>query len=362
MTSSWTLLVNTGSRTCKVTLCDDAGAAQQQWLLEGAGLPASPEPWLQNLQVPVVRTVHRLVQGGDRVAAATRWSTALDSALAPLDSLAPLHNPQARAWARACAGRWPTAGHCFIPDTGFFASLPVPARTLALPASLCDRYGLHRYGFHGLAHSSLWRRLAELDGRAASGRVITLQLGGGCSTTALQGGIPMDTSMGFSPLAGLIMASRPGDLDPGVLLYLLKQGMTLEALEDALVHQSGLLGLSGLSGDMRDLLAAGTPAANHAIDQFCYRIRQYIGSYAATLGGLDGLVFGGGIGEHAAAIRAKVCSGLEFLGVALDGSVNAAATGTGCISRSDSAVTTWVISGNEEAEMFRQAQQLFAGV
>lgn len=362
MTSKWTLLVNTGSRTCKVTLYDDAGVVQQRWLLEGGELPSSPAEWLQGLHAPVMNTVHRLVHGGEQVTDAMQWSSALDHALAPLDALAPLHNPQARHWARACAERWPDAEHFFVPDTGFFSSLPALSRTLPLPGSLCLQYGLHRYGFHGLAHSALWQRLADLDARAASGRVITLQLGGGCSATALRGGFPVDTSMGFSPLAGLIMASRPGDLDPGVMLHLLKQGLPLETLEDILIHQSGLQGLSSLSGDMRELLAAGTPGARHAVDQFCYRIRQYIGGYAATLGGLDGLVFGGGIGENAASVRAKVCYGLQFLGVALDDSLNAATTGTSCISPVNSPVAVWVISGNEEAEMLRQAQHLLAGV
>lgn len=362
MPSKWTLVVNTGSRTCKVTLCNAAGVVQQRWLLEGAELPASPGAWLQHLDAPVVRTVHRLVHGGEQVTAPTPWSADLDHALAPLDALAPLHNPQARDWARACAARWPDAEHCVIPDTGFFRSLPSLARTLPLPANLCSQYGLHRYGFHGLAHSALWRGLAERDERTASGRVITLQLGGGCSATALRSGFPLDTSMGFSPLAGLIMASRPGDLDPGVMLHLLKQGLRLDVLEEMLVHQSGLQGLSGLSGDMRELLAAGTPSARQAIAQFCYRVRQYIGAYAAILGGLDGLVFGGGIGEKAALVRAGICQGLQFLGVELDEGLNAAATGTACLSAPGSPVAIWVISGNEEAEMLRQAQQLFAGV
>jgi len=361
MTSTWTLLVNTGSRTCKVTLCDGSGEVQQRWLLEGDNLPPSPETWLEELKVPILRTVHRLVHGGELVKGPVYWSTLLDHALAPLDSLAPLHNPQARTWARACAARWPDAGHCLVPDTGFFSTLPELARALPLPASLCAQYGLHRYGFHGLAHSALWRQLDLLDPGPASGRVITLQLGGGCSATALNGGRPVDTSMGFSPLAGLVMASRPGDLDPGVLLHVLRQGLPLATLEDLLVHHSGLQGLSRLSGDMRELLATDAPAARQAVEYFCYRIRHFIGGYAATMGGLDALVFGGGIGENAATVRAGICHGLRFLGINLDESLNHSTTGTGCISLPESPVAVWVISGNEEAEMFRQAQQLSAG-
>lgn len=358
MEEALSLLVNTGSRTCKLTLCTATGETRQKWLLEGAGLPASPRQWLTSLDAPVSLTVHRLVHGGDVLTAPTLWTPELDAVLRPLDDLAPLHNPQAREWVSACARRWPEARHVLIPDTGFFADLPEITHTLPLPARLRTHYRLRRYGFHGLAHHSLWQRLRELAPEAAHGRVITLQLGGGCSAAALLNGKPLDTSMGFTPLAGLVMATRPGDLDPGVLLHLLKSGMTVADLEQVLAHESGLRGLSNLSGDMRELLAAETADARLAIAQFCHRVRQYIGAYATTLGGLDALVFGGGIGEHAPVIRRQICADLGFLGITLDGEANANPTDHARLSRPENPVAIWMIPGNEETEMRQQAQQL----
>jgi acetate kinase len=356
MNTMLNLLVNTGSRTCKLTLCTATGENRQRWLLEGADLPASPRQWLTSLDVPVDLTVHRLVHGGDVLTTPAPWTPELDVALRSFDELAPLHNPQARQWARACAQCWPAAHHILIPDTGFFADLPEVASTLPLPVQLRTRYRLRRHGFHGLAHHSLWQQLHELSPDVAQGRVVTLQLGGGCSAAALLDGKPLDTSMGFTPLAGLVMATRPGDLDPGVLLHLLKSGMTATELEQVLAHESGLRGLSNLSGDMRELMATETSHTRLAIAQFCYRVRQYIGAYAATLDGLDALVFGGGIGEHAPAIRRQICTGLGFLGVTLDDDANANAAGPARLSRTGSRADVWVMPSNEEVEMHRQAQ------
>ncbi|MFZ5560190.1 MAG: acetate/propionate family kinase [Pseudomonadota bacterium] len=352
------LLVNTGSHTCKLVLCTPAGEVRQKWRLEGTTLPTSPRQWLHALEAPVIATVHRLVHGGDVLTAAASWSSSLDEALRPFDALAPLHNPQARQWARACALRWPDAQHCLVPDTGFFAQLPDVSRTLPLPSPMRARYGLHRYGFHGLAHSALWQQLQRQAPEVARGRVVTLQLGGGCSAAAIRNGQPIDTSMSFTPLAGLVMATRPGDLDPGVLLHLLRSGLTVAEIEEMLTHESGLKGLSGGSDDMRELLASSNAGAQLAIAQFCQRVRHYIGAYAATLGGLDAVVFGGGIGEHAPVIRERICRGLDFLGVVLHGPTNASADGTAQISDSQSRVGVWVIRGDEEAEMLRLARPL----
>lgn len=357
MSEPHALLINTGSRNCKLTLLDATGATVQKWQLEGQALPGAPQAWLASLDTPVNLTVHRLVHGGTVLAEPAWWSPALDQALAPLDALAPLHNPPARGWAQACARRWPQARHCLIPDTGLFSALPAVTRTLPLPRALREQYQLCRYGFHGLAHSSLSRQLFRQEPALAQGRVITLQLGGGCSATAFRSGRPVETSMGFTPLAGLVMATRCGDLDPGVLLHLLRSGMTADQIEQVLVHESGLKGLSELSGDMRELLAAHTEAAALAIEQFCHRIRHYIGAYAAALGGLDGLVFGGGIGEHAACLREKICSPLGFLGITLDVAINRSARGPTRISRAHSCASVWVMPADEEAEMLRQARQ-----
>lgn len=352
------LLVNTGSRNCKLTQMAPDGTVRQRWLLEGKALLEPPADWLARLGVPLALTAHRLVHGGPELSSPAWWSPALDEALAPLDALAPLHNPPARRWASACAGLWPDARHCLIPDTGFFTALPPLARTLPLPSHLRDCLHLYHYGFHGLAHASLWRQLAACDPASARGRVITLQLGGGCSAAALRNGVPVDTSMSFSPLAGLVMATRPGDLDPGVLLHLLKSGLAIDELEHLLYHESGLKGLSDQSGDMRTLLAAHSRAASLAVEQFCYRIGQYIGAYAVSLGGLDAVVFGGGIGENAASIREQVCSRLALLGIALDGRANASATGSTCISHASSRVAAWVLPSDEETEMQRLTQHL----
>ncbi|HET8731051.1 MAG TPA: hypothetical protein VFM34_08090, partial [Moraxellaceae bacterium] len=356
-TLAW-LIVNTGSRNCKLTLLEASGKVLQRWIREGDDSPGQITAWLADVKVPVAFTVHRLVNGGDKLTAPGWWSPALDAALAPLDALAPLHNPAARRWAAACAQRWPGAQHCLIPDNGFFHDLPDIARTLPLPAPLCRRFGLHHYGFHGLAHAGLWRQLADCDRVAARGRVVTLQLGGGCSAAALRNGVPVDTSMSFSPLAGLVMATRPGNLDAGALLHLMRSGFGVDDLERLLYHESGLKGLSSLSGDMRDLLASPSMEAALAIDQFCYRISQYVGAYAASLGGLDAIVFGGGIGENASLIRERVMSSLAFLGVVPDGEANAVVTGNGRISHTASRVAVWVIQGDEETEMRRLALQL----
>lgn len=358
MTTLPWLIVNTGSRNCKLTLLEASGKVLQRWMREGENSPDQITAWLADVKTPVALTAHRLVNGGDKLTAPDWWSPALGEALVPLDALAPLHNPVARRWATACAERWPGAQHCLIPDNGFFHGLPDIARTLPLPAPLCRAFGLHHYGFHGLAHAGLWRQLADCDSVSAQGRVVTLQLGGGCSAAALRNGVPVDTSMSFSPLAGLVMATRPGNLDAGALLHLLRSGVGVDELERLLYHESGLKGLSGLSGDMRELLASASPEAALAIDQFCYRISQYVGAYAASLGGLDAIVFGGGIGEHAPLIRERVMSSVAFLGVVTDGEANDTVTGNGRISHTASRVAVWVIPGDEETEMRQLANQL----
>lgn len=193
-------------------------------------------------------------------------------------------------------------------DTAFYAGLPQVAATYALPRSLCAEYGLRRFGFHGLAHDALWRRWRELSGaQQSNSRVISLQLGAGCSITAMRNGKPLDTSMGFSPLEGLVMATRCGDVDPGLIVFLQRaKGLESAALERLLNRESGLLGVSGLSDDMRALLEAHSETARRAVDLYCYRARKYIGAYLMVLEGADAILFGGGVGENAPEVRARI--------------------------------------------------------
>jgi acetate kinase len=245
---------------------------------------------------------------------------ALDAALTPLSALAPLHNPSAFQWLHGCRDLF---GHdcqqMLVPDTAFFRALPVVAQTYALPAALCERYQLKRYGFHGLAHEAMWRAWEEAGPRASPSRIITLQLGGGSSMAAIVDGRPVDTTMGFTPLEGLVMATRCGDMDPGLLLWLQQHaGMDVATLDRLLHEQSGLLGMSGISGDMQVLLASDDAAASRAINVFVYRIRKYLGAFIAVLGGVDGILFGGGIGEHAAQIRGRILQNMSWAGIEID--------------------------------------------
>jgi acetate kinase len=227
-------------------------------------------------------------------------------------------------------------------------------RRYAVPFAWTQAHGVERFGFHGLAHESLYRSLAARCGEGdVPERVVTLQLGNGCSAAALHAGRPVETSMGFTPLEGLVMATRCGDLDPGILPYLVRQGHEWPALEEALNRESGLRALSQQTGDMRELClleAKGHRGAALAIAAFCHRVRKYVGAYAAVLGGLDALVFGGGIGENAAEIRARIGTQLEWLGLSLDSEKNARARGTDAvISAPGSAVRAYVFEVDEEA-------------
>jgi acetate kinase len=245
------------------------------------------------------------------------------------------------------------------------------ARTYAVPAAWAGRDALRRYGFHGLAHGFLWQRWLELrtGGRAqpAAGRVISLQLGSGCSIAAIRDGRALDTSMGFSPLEGLVMGTRCGDVDPGLLLYLQRQhGWSAGELEQRLNRECGLLGLSGLSADVKVLLAAASGPASEAVqlalEIYCYRVRKYLGAYLIVLGGVDAILFGGGVGEHAPALRARMLEGLAWAGVVLDPLRNAAARGGDArIGADAAAVELAVLEVDESAVLLREARQVLAG-
>ncbi len=293
-------------------------------------------------------TGHRLVHGGARYTQPQRITPKFLAALKKLVPLDPDHLPAAIKGIKFVAKKFPKLPQVACFDTAFHSTLPFIAKMYALPRRFYDN-DVRRYGFHGLSFEYIVGELRKLDAKLAAGRVIVAHLGSGASIVALQNGISMDTSMGFTPLEGLVMSARSGDVDPGLLLYLLAQKkMSAKAAAALLNKQSGLLGVSGTTGDMRTLLekAKQDPHAAEAIALFCYRAKKYVGAYAAALGGLDALVFTGGIGERAPAIRARICSGLEFLGIEIDAAHNQA--NAPVISATDSRVNVRVIQTNED--------------
>jgi acetate kinase len=310
---------------------------------------------------------HRVVQGG----AFTQPALIDDEVVRAIEAgqrLAPLHNRPSLDGIVASREELPDVPMVAVFDTTFHSTLPQYASQYALPQELTLKHGLRRYGYHGIAHRSMTERFAEVAGASAdSVSLITLQLGNGCSATAVRDGVSVDTSMGFTPLEGLIMGTRPGDLDPGALTYLLREAVVSAGeLDDILNHRSGLLGISGSSGDMATLLAEeaqGHPRAHDAIEMFCYRVRKYIGAYIAVLGRVDSIVFGGGIGERSPEIRRRVCEPLEPLGVRLDGGRNAALTDAeGRFSTDDSGIAAWVIPSDEEHIIARDTFDLLARI
>jgi acetate kinase len=285
-----------------------------------------------------------------------------ERALRELAPLAPLHLPVALEWVDVCrATLGADVPQVAVFDTAFFAGLPDVAAEYALPRELARAHKVRRYGFHGLAHDSMWRRWRalrpELDG---GGRLISIQLGAGCSVAAVAHGAPLDTSMGFSPLEGLVMATRSGDVDAAAITHLMRRGVgDADAIDRILNTESGLLGVSGMSGDMRELLASEAAEARLAVELYCYRARKYVGAYLAVLGGADGIAFGGGVGEHAPAVREKILTGMEWCGVALDRDRNDAARGGEArIGAAGAHVDVWVLAVDEAEALAREALAL----
>ncbi len=303
----------------------------------------------------------RVVHGGAAFLAPTLMTPDTLDALSALDDLAPLHNRAAVVAMEAARRLDSTLPLVAVFDTAFHQTLPEVASTYAVPFALAERYGLRRYGFHGISHRFVFERLLELLNRPAEGsRLITCHLGNGASVCALRDGNSVDTSMGLTPLEGLVMGTRCGDLDPGLVLHLLRtNGMSAASMEHLLNHESGLLGVSGISGDVRELEqaeAAGNPRAKLALDLFAYRVSKYIGAYAAVLGGLDAVAFTGGIGEHSASMRRRICGSLKFFGIELDEECNKEAKGDESrqISREGSPVPVWLIPTQEELQIARE--------
>jgi acetate kinase len=299
---------------------------------------------------------HRLVHGGPFFASPQRVDAEVRDRLQELVPFAPLHLPSQIAIIDELAKRRPALLQVACFDTAFHRGMPDVARSFALPRKLGDE-GVVRYGFHGLSYEFVVSKLGASLGR----RAIIAHLGNGASMVALRDGLPVDTSMGLTPTGGFMMGTRSGDLDPGVLLYLLRQGWTTERLEELLDHESGLLGVSGSTSDMRVLVErrGGDADAAQAVEMFCYQVRKFIGAYAAVLGGLDTLVFTAGIGERAAEVRAEICKGLEFLGVELDAAANA--RHAAIISGDPGACTVRVVETDEDLMIARHTRRLLAG-
>ena len=328
------------------TLADsDLGAVTQPGYQGAAGFLLD---WLEQRLggKRLVAAGHRVVHGGLAFSEPVRVSAAVLDALDRLVPLAPLHQPHNIAAIRAVAARAPELAQVACFDTAFHTAQPPLAQTFALPRRLTEA-GIRRYGFHGLSYEYIAHMLPSIDMRAASGRTVVAHLGNGASMCALLAGKSAASTMGFTPLDGLPMGTRCGAIDPGVLLHLLDHhGMDARGLEQLLYHESGLLGVSGISSDMRALLASRDAHAAEAVDLFVYRIARELGSLAAALGGLDALVFTAGIGENTPLIRARVCRAAAWLGIELDESANAG--GGPCISRAGSRASAWVLPTNEE--------------
>ncbi|WP_055326498.1 acetate/propionate family kinase [Ralstonia solanacearum] len=296
---------------------------------------------------------HRVVHGGDKYSAPVRIDAHVMEALDALVPLAPLHQPHNLAAIRSILSRNPHVPQIACFDTAFHHTQPAVATRFALPPEITSK-GVRRYGFHGLSYEYIASVLPHYDERAAKGKTVVLHLGNGASMTAFDNCRSIASTMGFTAVEGLVMGTRSGSLDPGVVLWMLEEAhMDARAIESLLYRRSGLLGVSGVSSDMRALLTSDEPRAAEAIELFCYRISRELGSLAAALGGLDAIVFTAGIGEYADAVRDRVCTLASWLGVSLDAQANARHGPR--ISNDDSAVDVWVIPTNEELMIARHA-------
>ncbi len=301
---------------------------------------------------------HRIVHGGDRYREPQRVAPEVLADLRALVPIDPNHLPQAIAAIEAVARAYPTVPQVVCFDTAFHSRMPRVARLYALPRALAEE-GVVRYGFHGLSYEYVVGELRRVDREAADGRLVVAHLGNGASMAAIRGGVGLDTTMGFTSTGGLVMGTRSGDLDPSVPLFLLKErGLTPTEVSDLVNKQAGLLAVSETSADMQDLLEreAYDGRAAEAVALFCYQAKKFLGALAAALGGLDALVFTGGIGEHAAPVRERVCESLEFLGIRLDPDRNAAHAPV--ISSDDAAVTVRVVPTDEDLMVARHTRRL----
>ena len=362
------IIVNAGSSSLKASLLgpgDGIGSALELDAWDGS--PDHPEltRFLAAAGPRASVVAHRVVHGGSVFRHAALIDDDVIDAISGLTDLAPLHQPRALAAIEAARRLVPGLPGVACFDTAFHAGMPDAAARYALPDGWTTRFGLRRFGFHGLSHAYAARRAAQLLGRELSElRIVSCHLGAGASLAAVLRGRSVDTTMGFTPLEGLVMATRSGSVDPGLIVWLLQHGqLELAELSAGLEKESGLAGLSGLpSGDMREVLQAagsGKPAALLAIEVYLHRLRREIAAMAAAMNGLDALVFTGGVGEHSSEVRSAAAAGLEFLGLAIDPDRNQA-TADAIISRDDSAAAALVITAREDIEMARQARRALA--
>ena len=354
------LVLNAGSSSLKFDVWDSSGWRENADRLLKRGLVervASMADALDGVfdrigSLRVDAVGHRVVHGGDRYFTSVIVDDAVEKAIGELSALAPLHNPHNLEGIRAARAKLPSLTNVAVFDTAFHHTLPPHAYAYALPYEYLTEKKIRRYGFHGISHRYVSWRFAELHGKTrADYRLITCHLGNGCSVCAIDHGKSVDTSMGFTPLEGLVMGTRSGDVDAGAILHLInhEKQPPMDTLH-MLNSESGLKGLSGVSNDMRDVLKAaqaGNPRAALAVDTFCYRVRKYIGAYLAAMNGADALIFAGGIGENSPEIRARICAGMDALGIAADAAANAAD------SKEDrrigkSPVEVWVVPTEEE--------------
>ncbi len=322
-------------------------------------LQAGPSAALHSLE-DLQAVGHRVVQGGARYTAAVRITSEVKRAIAELSQLAPLHNLVSLAGIEAVEQILPKVPQVAAFDTAFHATLSEAARTYPVPQKWTTEWGIRRYGFHGLSHAYCAGRAAEMIGQRDV-RLIIAHLGNGASVSAVCNGICVDTSMGFTPLEGLMMGTRSGAVDPGILVYLLRhKGLDINELDHALNYESGLLGVSGVSSDMRQVLSElpHNPAARLAIDVYVHRVRQTIGAMAATLGGVDALVFTAGVGEHAPEIRKRVCEKLNYLGLELDRTANETCKPDVDVAMPASAARILVIATREDVTIARETRKL----
>ncbi len=309
---------------------------------------------------------HRVVHGGEEFSGSVLIDDDVISSIEKFADLAPLHNPPNLTGIRAAQSKLPNVPQVACFDTAFHTSLPEVAYTYALPYEMYEQYRVRRYGFHGTSHRYVARRTAQLMGIGKYDlNAVTCHLGNGCSMTAVQNGKSIDTTMGLTPLEGLVMGTRSGDFDPAILFYLSEKGYDIESMNVLCNKKSGLLGISGISNDMHVLqeeAEGGNVRAALAIDIFCYRIKKYIGAYTVALGGLDAVIFTGGIGENSAVVRRNICDGLDVIGVAVDTTKNAETIGReNDISGAGSKVRVWVVPTNEEMAIARDTYDLAVG-
>jgi len=392
------LLLNAGSSSLKATLMESGGVvvahgmadwagSAARYLYEGPdGKPHSEEVTWNGHARAVERFVfdlmhsvtaalpertapagvgHRVVHGGE-FSSSVLITPEIRTRIAALADLAPLHNPPSLETLRAAEAVLPGVPQVAVFDTAFHRTLPPQARTYGVPRRWTVDWGIRRYGFHGLSHAYCSRRAVEMVGKGAEAlRLVICHLGHGCSAAAVRAGVSIDTTMGFTPLDGLMMATRSGAVDPGIVLHVQQRhGLTAAQVESVLNHESGLLGVSDISGDMREVLAAakaGHQQAQLALSVYTYRVRQAIGALAVTLGGVDALIFTAGVGEHASEVREAISEGLECLGLELDREINAASRPDADVAARHSRGRILVIATREDVTMFREVIQVLDG-